>query len=352
MKLSEKKIRNTTIRMKKNLQIEANSAVPKYQQIVDDVIEKIHQGILQKGNQLLTINEVRNANGLARMTIIKAYEELRAMGIVEARHGKGYFITKDEVKIALNIFVLFDAMNDYKETLFNAMRESFGESATMNIFFHYHDMKVFENLIVSNLGNYNHYIIMPHFNEDVSEIVKQIPKEKLLILDHDVEQLGQDYTVLYQDFEENIYQGLSDALQKIRKYESLTLFLSKKHFQYTPTGIVAGFKKFCQENNIQHAIVDNLDENSLQENHAYLLFLESDLVRIVNWADKKNLKFGKNIGLISYDDTPIKALLAHTGITTISNNFMEMGKTAASMILSRKKGKIVSQCSLIDRESL
>jgi DNA-binding LacI/PurR family transcriptional regulator len=44
--------------------------------------------------------------------------------------------------------------------------------------------------------------------------------------------------------------------------------------------------------------------------------------------------------------------LAHTGITTISNNFMEMGKTAASMILSRKKGKIVSQCSLINRESL
>jgi DNA-binding transcriptional regulator YhcF (GntR family) len=338
--------------MRKKLQIKANSAIPKYQQIVDDVIEKIQHGILRKGDQLSTINEVRNANGLARMTIIKAYEELRAMGVVEAHHGKGYFITKDEVKIALNIFVLFDAMNDYKETLFNAMRESLGELASMNMFFHYHDVKVFENLIVSNIGNYNRYIIMPHFNEDVSEIVKQIPKEKLLILDHDVEQLDDDYCALYQDFEKNIYQGLTSVLQKIKKYESFTLFLSKKHFQYTPTGIIAGFNKFCLENNIKHAIMDNLDENLLKENHAYLLFLESDLVRIVNWADKKRLQFGQNIGLISYDDTPIKALLAHTGITTISNDFKEMGKAVAPLIFSRRKGKTISPCSLIDRGSL
>ncbi|MCU0470594.1 MAG: GntR family transcriptional regulator [Arcicella sp.] len=338
--------------MKKHLQIDQHIQKPKYQQITDEIIERIQQGLLKRGDQLPTINEITGSLGVARMTVIRAYEELRERGIVAPQHGKGYYIISTDVQATMHVFVLFDAMNAYKEALFLSLREALGEKVSIDLYFHYHELNVFENVIVNNLGNYNFYIVMPHFNEDVSEIVKQIPKEKLLILDIDVDKLDGQYAVLYQDFELNFYQGLTQALTQIKKYKHLTLFLSKNQFQYTPKGILEGFERFCDENNITNEVVFHLDFETLQKDYAYILFLENDLVRFVNKANRKGWKLGKDIGLLSYDDTPIKEVLADTGITTISNDFEEMGKLAGKMVLNRQKGKVRSDCHLIVRGSL
>jgi DNA-binding transcriptional regulator YhcF (GntR family) len=338
--------------MKKALKIKPNAQTPKYQQIVDEIIERIQQGVLKRGDQLPTINDITNQLNVARMTVIRAYEELCERGIVASQHGKGYFITSTDIQATMHIFVLFDAMNSYKEILFQALKESLGDKVSIHLFFHYHDITVFENVIINNIGNYSFYIVMPHFNDDITEIVKQIPKDKLLILDIDVEKLDDTYAVLYQDFEQNFYQGLTEALPLIQKYESLTLFLSKNQFQYTPTGILRGFKKFCEENNVQNEVVNVLEFHHLEEGHAYILFLENDLVRFVNYANRKGLTLGKNVGLLSYDDTPIKEILDDSGITTISNDFHQMGKLAGRLVHNRQKGKIASDCRLIVRGSL
>ncbi len=338
--------------MKKSLQIRPDSPTPKYQQLIDEIIENVKNGILKKGDQLPTINEVTQKLGVARMTVIKAYEELQERGVVEAMHGKGYYVATNEVKSSMNLFVLFDAMNGYKEVLFNALREALGADVSVNLFFHYHDIRVFENLIVKNIGNYNFYIVMPHFNEDVSTILQHIPKEKLLILDIDVEQVGHDYAVLYQNFEDNIYNGLVEARELLQKYKGISLFLSKNPFQYTPKGIVKGFTRFCTDYAVAGQIVTDLGEDNLQEGYAYFLFLESDIIRFVNWVNSKDLQLGKDIGLLSYDDTPIKEILAGNGITVISNDFAYMGRMAGELTHSRRKGKIASPCSLIIRGSL
>jgi DNA-binding LacI/PurR family transcriptional regulator len=58
---------------------------------------------------------------------------------------------------------------------------------------------------------------------------------------------------------------------------------------------------------------------------------------------------GKDIGIISYNDTPLKELL---GITVISTDFNIMGETAASMILNNEKGEIKVPFNFIDRNSI
>ena len=334
------------------LQIKSNAQTPKYQQIVDDIIDKIQQKILKRGDQLPTINNITASLGVARMTVIRAYEELRERGIVAPQHGKGYFIISTDIQATMHVFVLFDAMNSYKEALFLSLRESLGENVSIDLYFHYHELNVFENLITNNIGNYHFYIVMPHFNEDISGIIRLIPKDKLLILDIDVPQLEEDYAVLYQNFEENFFQGLTKALPLLQKYESITLYLSKNQFQYTPTGILEGFKRFCNESKVRHEVIYHLDFEHLEADHAYILFLENDLVQFVNYANREGLKLGENIGLMSYDDTPIKANLAEHGITTLSNDFVEMGKLAGKMVRNKQKGKIPSECRLIVRGSL
>jgi len=236
--------------------------------------------------------------------------------------------------------------------LYDNLMANLGDGVNVNIFFHHHNLKVFENLLTNNLGQYNFYVVMPHFIEDVTKFLQNIPKEKLLILDIDAPKLGDDYAILHQDFEKNIYQGLSKAVLLIKKYQTLTLVLSSKNFQFTPIGIINGFEKFCKEFKISYEIISNLEEEEhLQKDHAYLVFRENDLVRFINWSNKKGWKLGEDIGLISYDDTPIKEILAE-GISVISNDFALMGKVAAQMILSREKGRFVNESRFIERKSL
>ena len=54
---------------------------------------------------------------------------------------------------------------------------------------------------------------------------------------------------------------------------------------------------------------------------------------------KNNKKIGKDVGLISYNDVPLNAVVLG-GLTTISTDFEKMGTTAAEMILSGKMTKI------------
>lgn len=332
--------------------INPKSSKPKYQQLIDFVVSSIESGTLTRGEQLPSINEVANKFNMARMTVTKAYYDLQEKGLIVSHHGKGFYVTSTDTRTQLNIFVLFDSLTPYKEVMYDALVKGLGEQVSVTISFHNHNMSVLENLILNNLGHYNYFVVIPHFNQDISKVLSQIPKEKLLILDIDAPTLSNDYSIICQDFMNNMYLGLIQAKDDIQKYKTLSLILSSKSFQYTPEGIIQGFEKFCTEYQIPYEIIPNLEEEGhLQENHAYFVFRENDLVRFVNWTHKKEWKLGQHIGLLSYDDTPIKALLAD-GISVISNNFELMGTQAATMILNHEKGRVFNDSNYIKRKSL
>jgi DNA-binding transcriptional regulator YhcF (GntR family) len=337
--------------MKEIIRIDPHSIKPKYQQLIDSIIASIENNTLSRNELLPSINEVSKTHHMARMTVAKAYEELRQRGIIDARHGKGFFVTSTDTRAELRIFALFDSLTPYKEILYDALSEALGRQVSINIYFHHHNLQVFENLILDNLGHYNYYLVMPHFNQDVSHILQQIPKEKLLILDIDVPSFGHEYAVIYQDFEQNMFQGLMQGRHLIQRYDSLSLVLSSKSFQYTPIGLINGFLRFCEREGIAHDIIPDMEQDQLEKGHAYIVFREKDVVTFLNWANQHNWKLGQDIGLISYDDTPIKEILAE-GITVISNNFKEMGLRAAEMILQKKRGKFISPYSFVERKSL
>jgi DNA-binding LacI/PurR family transcriptional regulator len=81
----------------------------------------------------------------------------------------------------------------------------------------------------------------------------------------------------------------------------------------------------------------------------FITIEESALVSLVKQIRDNEFVLGRDIGVISYNDTPLKDLL---GITVISTDFQAMGETAAQMILSKQKGKIKNPFNFIDRLSL
>jgi DNA-binding transcriptional regulator YhcF (GntR family) len=334
------------------IQFDPQSNKPKYQQLIDSIVDAIDSGKFERGKQLPSINVVASDFGMARMTVTKAYDELRERGLITSHHGKGFYVASTDTRSALNVFILMDALTPYKEILLDNILENLGGGVSHTLFFHYHDIQLFENLIQDNIGKYNHYIILPHFNKSVSSILSKIPKDKLLILDIDVKEFGPDASILYQNFESNMYNGLTESIEKIKKYKSLNLVLSSKSFQYTPNGIINGFTNFCTDNGINYDIIPDLEEDvDIQENEAYIVFREFDLIKMINWCTKRGWKFGKEIGVISYDDTPLKEIISE-GISVISNDFALMGKRAAEMILEKTKGRYSNEYYFIDRLSL
>ncbi|MFN8255553.1 MAG: GntR family transcriptional regulator [Bacteroidales bacterium] len=332
--------------------LDQNAITPLYQQIKDSVIDAIHVGKVKMDDRLPSIHGMCREFGLSPGTVAKAYDELRKQGIIASRQGKGFCIASVNTDNKLNIFLLFDRLNSYKEILFSSFVENLGNQAKVDIYFHHYDIKRFEHLILENLGNYHFYAVMPHFNEDVTEIIRKIPEDKLLVLDKPVENLEGNYISVCQDFHHDILNALVPKTDIFRKYKSFNFVEAVGNpFQFIPDGCLSGFAEFCDRYSIPNKFIERLEPEFINKNEAYLVFAEHDLIQLIKVAEQNGYKLGKDLGIITYDDTPVKEVLAG-GITTVSTDFYEMGRFAADCILNKKKEKKFNPFKLILRNSL
>ena len=75
------------------LEIDRNSARPIYRQIIAQIKQQISLGDLPTGTRLPPVRQLAESIGVTRLTVHNAYSELQASGWVEARIGKGTFVT-------------------------------------------------------------------------------------------------------------------------------------------------------------------------------------------------------------------------------------------------------------------
>lgn len=333
--------------------IDANLKIPKYKQIVNSIIADIEDGILKHGQRIPSINETSEEYYLSRDTVEKAYNELRERGIITSVRGKGYYINCTDVNDSTRVLLVFNKLSTYKKIIYNALVDVLGVNAVVDLHIHHCNVKLFESIITNNLGNYTHYVIMPHFYENVEEaidIIKKIPKEKLLILDKDIKGLGEDYAAVYQDFEIDIHQALLSGEDLLNKYHTIKL-VHPQGVPY-PQEIRKGFKNFCVHASMYYEILDEIKEQTpIRRGEAYIVIEETDLANLIKKCRSQQLEIGKDVGIISYNETPLKEILSD-GITVISTDHKLMGEVTASMILNKQKEKIKCPFELIRRKSL
>lgn len=334
---------------KLNLTFNPASSVPKYLQLIDSIIQSIDTNQISIGQQLPSINELCKQLAVSRDTVLQAYRELQERGIISARHGKGFYVSSLKTQSILKVFVLFDAMNQYKETLYRSLIQSLGKGFDIDIAFHYYNAKTFDQLISNNLTEYGYYVVMPHFNTSVLPSLAKIPSDKLLILDA-FANTDSSIASVYQNFEDDIYRSLEQALSRIRNYQKLH-FVYSDRFQFIPTGMLTGYERFCRQFSIQSNTLRQFNKEMVEPGNCYIVVSDNDLIELIKGTEARKLKPGKDIGIISYDDTPLKEVLKG-GITTISTDFVQMGKTAAELIKSRRIEQIHNPASIIFRKSL
>lgn len=329
------------------IKIEKNTGVPKYKQIINSIEDAILSGALKKGDQLPSINFIKNKHRLSRDTVLSAFNELKNRGIIQSVVGKGYYVSSEDINVKQKIFLLFDELNSFKEDLYNSFLENLATNIQVDIFFHHFNENLFHKLIHDNSGDYNYYVIMPANLKNTNKIIQNLPKDKVYILDQVHEDLL-TYPAIYQDFEKTIYNNLTKVFHLIENYKKLVLIFSKEK---QPAGMKDGFIRFSEEKKIPFEIVSSLENKNIEKGELYVIPEDKNLLQIIKKMKSEGLSLKKDIGIISYNETLLKEIV-EGGITTISTDFKMMGKRLAEMILNKEQVKIENPNNIIIRNSL
>jgi DNA-binding LacI/PurR family transcriptional regulator len=179
-------------------------------------------------------------------------------------------------------------------------------------------------------------VIIPHFLENTGmalEVINQIPKDKLILMDKLVTGVTGRFAAVYENFEKDIYSALETLLPRLGRYNTLKIIFPET--TYHTKDILKGFKDFCRQYAFEYEVVHELKTEKLVAGTVYISLMEDDLVELVEKAIAQELKIGEQIGVISYNETPLKKIILD-GITTISTDFKLMGEKAAELVLSNE----------------
>ncbi|MGB5982120.1 MAG: GntR family transcriptional regulator [Nonlabens sp.] len=321
-------------------------STPKYKKIVQSIEDMIINGRLKRGDRLPSLNELREKHSISRDTVLMGFNELKHRGVIKSVVGKGYYVTSESVAVQMKIFLLFDEMNSFKEVLYNSFLSQFTD-AQVDVYFHHFNKKLFERLITDAQGNYSHYVIMPANFDQPEEIINTIPADKVYILDQVPDAL-RPFPSVYQNFEIDIFNGLSAGLESLYNYQEIILLHTDKK---QPLAFVNGCKRFCQQHGFSFEICNSVADISLKMGTVYLTLDDQDLIYLIKSIKESSLEIARDIGIISYNDTMLKEVVAD-GITTISTDFELMGTTLASMILNQEVARLHNPSHFISRNSL
>ncbi len=334
--------------------------VPKYIQVVESIVSNVRAGKLVVGQRIPSINMVSEELYLSRDTVEKAYKKLKEQNTISSIRGKGFYIQNTELNSKIKIQFIMNKLSDYKMKVYNSFLKTIGPDISTELSVYHGEESLFLNLLNNNKTYYDFYVIMLHFNyektkyrsitDEVSKLINKIPSEKIILLDNVHLVNNKEFKGIYQDFKNDIYNALTEASAEIEKYNRIILVFPSNALYPYPKQIMYGFIKYCEHHIIDYVIVSDINKKTrLKEGDLYITIEDSDLITLLKLIAHSKFSVANEIGVISYNDTPLKELL---GITVISTNFILMGKTAAEMIINNKRNIIKNPFYFIQRNSI
>ncbi len=336
--------------------ITPNGGLPVYKQLLRQFETKIKTGKLKPGEVVPSMNELSEELGISRETVKKVYSILRDRGYLEAHQGKGFYVKCPDDSQKLSILILFDKMSIYKQTILNTFLEVIGDNVDTTILLHNQNLDLYEYYLNLYLDQFDYYIVTPHFALDgevhrkMLKLTSRIPNRKLIVLDHLPDGLKGNFGAVYQDFENDAYKGLETGLPKLKKSGMLNVITLSSSLYGTL--VYKAIERFCNDHGIK---ISHWEETPdiIRKNETFLIIgsqHDAGLTDLSDRIDSFNLKVGKDVFLISYNEFPLNKVILG-GLTTISADFSMMGRLAAQMISEKRMFKQVCDFGMIRRST-
>lgn len=342
-------------KFKEVLSISNYSKVRKHKQIINSVLDATSMGSLRLNDKLPSVNELSIDCNISRDTVVRAYAFLKENDIIDSVPGKGYYVKSINNEYKAKVFLLFNTLSPHMKKIYDVFAEALQETAVIDFYIcenNYHQFK--KHILFSNSKEYSHYVIAANFDEEGEDcmdfIRNEVPVEKLILLNKKADSLGDEMVCVCQDFEIDIFLALEELAPLLKKYEGIKLILPKN--SNLPEEIKNGFIKFCNQYQYDFDLIEDLNSEVIEKHTAYIDFEDDEsLVNLIKKMNKTDLIIGKDIGIVSYNDNPLKELLLG-GITVVSNVFEKIGYQAADLILKKESKQSLHSFKIIVRESL
>ena len=343
--------------MKELQRFEIKHRSPIYKQIVDHIESEILKGSLTSDKPLPSLSHLAKQLDVSKESVKKAYGILTQRGLLIGQQGKGYFVRSKKVSRRLKVMIMSDKLSPYRQTFVNAFSAEAGQSVETHILLHNQDVELLRYYLDQSLGKYDYYIITPHFPRDaetIEEAIRQlsrIPERQLILADKNVDELPGNYGCVYQDFANDVVGVLAEITNELRAYSCLDVFnMPNCMYGYDTEFSIA---RFCDQNHLHASFHSGIRESDIHKNQI-CLFLNSqadEALFFINEITKaKKLVIGKDVKLISYNESPICALL-FGGISTVSSDFEQMGRLCAQMVKTGEMKKMKCDFKLIRRQT-
>ena len=320
----------------------------KNDQLVQGVINAIDEKLLTRGSPLPSVNKMISEFGFARETIVKAYRELKERGIIESHSRLGYYVANEDTAQVVKVALLMFAYDTFQEQFFNSFRNALGEKTHLDVFFHHGNMEVFETILAHIKSRYGMYVISPIPHPKTAGLLQQIPLNKFLMFDR-YEPMEGDFNYVTQEFKDASYRSFCEVAERIKEFEEFIFFFHPNSL--IPVEIMAAFEKFLKTYQVKGEARPGYQPGSIEKGKVYFTIDNAELFAMIKDCKSKGLVIGKDVGLLSHNDEPVKEIIAD-GITTYSTDFALMGKKAAHFVRTREKIQEVIPTVLIRRNSL
>lgn len=263
--------------------------------------------------------------------------------------------TEEVTQRKMKILVVFNRIGDFRDKIYQGFLDEIGDVALVDLYVQQMDNGTashFSTTMNEKMERYDYIAILlhaSHLSEDVLKVVNTIPREKLLILDKRNQFIKGEYACVYQDFEGDILNALNEAMPLLTKYSGINL-LSSEGYPFAHC-ISKALQQFAQEQHFDFHFYTHIDTNTIRPEEAYLILSEQMLADTLKITQELGYQLGRDIGVVSYHDSPLKEILAG-GITVVTTDHEQLGRSAASLILHKKREHIRNPFLFIKRASL
>jgi len=290
----------------KIMALKKEKGYPKYLKIVDGINAAIADNEFEKGDLLPSVNGLSSELGVARETVVTAYNNLKDRGIISSRHGVGFYVDSINTQQKLKVALVLYAFHSFQEIFYNTFREALGEDVKIEVFFHHNNKKQYEQIITSIAGKYGMYIVAPIHHKITKQILSNISPNKLLIIDR-YEDIGKQYSYIAQEFYKTTLHILNQLLVELKGYKKIILFYQND--KDYPKGIKKAFLHFIKAHQLSGVIEKQYQPHLLQKNNAYITIGNVDLWKLLKDAQSQNFEVGDDIGILSANDSPVKEII-------------------------------------------
>lgn len=323
------------------IQRDISMSLPLYQQISNDLKQKIIAKTFKSGDQLPTEKELSETYSVSRITAKRALTELEQLGLVSRTRGKGTFVqelNKNHTKLLKRVLFIipFEGMSfgDFTQGLVPALKV---ENTTVFITYASY---LKENTADDIKENFDGLIYYPMYTEDYLDILLELSLQNfpVVLLDKQIYDLG------FPCVSSDNFDGGEQAAQALLAlgHKRIAFVASNDtHHPQTTRNRYLGYVKVLKEQGIKfHTTLDDslYTESSVLElihnEKVTGLICENDLVALQTMKTLQDSHFSvpNDISIIGFDDIQA-ASLSNPPLTTIAQDFIGMGRIAGELLL-------------------